>query len=1128
MKPSTSLFLSLFLLFLSVQSTPLAKLVPVGASLKGGISLVDTDTATSTHPEVAGVATASKGKTGAGEVTTIATEARVTAKSTAQAHTTAQATAQATEQATEQTTAQATAHTSAQTTAETTAKTSETAMLAEETAIAAKTGWAFDLDAAADDESDRGVRRASQGSSRRRRMRAWMAIRFRTRCPRGQAGAACREVRRARWRLYRAARKAFLKKHWGKFGKSVKRACRGPWTTRCPVGDDGTVCRNQRRKWRRKCRAAAFTRRRRSCRGPWIKRCPAGGAAAAVACRATRRSYRRRCRARRALRKARGRLSGTRSRIARFAARLLASRSSYLIRNRRVKLIYIGRNRVLEWRPKTGFFQIFRVRRKSLDRVSSRPLWRKRERVVWGRWAKLTRPWRLVYVGRRRLLAHNKRNGKYRIFKIRRSVTGNANPLVLKARGRWRRAKGRSLLYLGGRRLATFRRKNGRYAVWKVNNRKTGKNKRVFVRVTRKSSWILARRRAKYTYVGKNTVLQWHKNKYRLINFNRRAKGKQAAFRYIKGGAMNIAMNRQWPYRSGTPNVRVVYLGGRLLLFYRVKGSRKVSASGKKLRRLTLYPFKVTVLNNPRFNPAGAVKPWLVSKPWLAGRAWQTSKAYKPWLTDPRYCLTYKTWAPAGRAFFTTRNRIGRLGRATGARDNRILRVGRLLIDWSPSTGSYRMLKYSRSAKMFTQRSFGVFPGFRARWQLVALGKRRLLNYNPATRRFVLYPISGYNIRRPIASGTLPVPRGFKFIPMGSKMLLAWNPLNGQWRAYKVNADVTGVKTSPLRRMVAGGQWCDIKAGTTVLALGKRNILTVDKRSGEYSLYRFNKWAKGRRGNVFKRVLARGTWTDPFLNSRTRLVALRGGRIMGWQPRKGRGALYTTWTMGYTAGVSGRLGTVQQELAKLVATLKGVRRSLMLKGRNVDPTMALLQQPNFAGMKYKDLKRMFAAYLSDVKVKFPWKNTLEYFRNQQARRARGLTAGRPELSNGARGPLLRAPGAGNGIYGMGSVASEATGVTETQPAPTTGRSSGAPSGFSIGSGSSAPVREAPAPTQSLQSMGGNDVWPDGGKMQEDMFDDGTGPVRGSRAPRPINPLTRSDSDVLVQFPNFPQVAPIRE
>ncbi|MBK8256405.1 MAG: hypothetical protein IPK82_27520 [Polyangiaceae bacterium] len=116
------------------------------------------------------------------------------------------------------------------------------------------------------------------------------------------------------------------------------------------------------------------------------------------------------------------------------------------------KLIYLGLNRVLEWEPATGKFQVW-----VLDRSASGTVDPQNDPLptveVHGTWQTIREGHRLLYLGGDRVLSWQPSTGWYRVWRYDRSVQGQGDPLGAAplVEGHWQHIdESHELIWLGG------------------------------------------------------------------------------------------------------------------------------------------------------------------------------------------------------------------------------------------------------------------------------------------------------------------------------------------------------------------------------------------------------------------------------------------------------------------------------------------------------------------------------------------------------------------------------------------------------------------------------------------------------------------------------------------------------
>lgn len=129
------------------------------------------------------------------------------------------------------------------------------------------------------------------------------------------------------------------------------------------------------------------------------------------------------------------------------------------------RLIYMGYNRVLDWEPATGQYQIWQYDPDNAEPNAPFP----GTLVVEGIWPDIRTGHELVYLGYRRILDWESATGHYRIWRYDPMVTGSGDPLVGKpvAEGAFDSiGPGHQLTSLGSNHLLDWEPATGQYRVW--------------------------------------------------------------------------------------------------------------------------------------------------------------------------------------------------------------------------------------------------------------------------------------------------------------------------------------------------------------------------------------------------------------------------------------------------------------------------------------------------------------------------------------------------------------------------------------------------------------------------------------------------------------------------------------
>ncbi|MCB9100085.1 MAG: hypothetical protein H6632_11125 [Anaerolineales bacterium] len=128
------------------------------------------------------------------------------------------------------------------------------------------------------------------------------------------------------------------------------------------------------------------------------------------------------------------------------------------------RLIYVGYNRVLDWEPATGQYQLWQYDPAQAEPGTPFP----GTLVVEGTWPDIRTGHELVYLGYRRILDWEPATGRYRLWRYDPMVTGSGNPLVGQpvAEGQWDDiGMGHQLMSLGSNHLLDWEPATGRYRV---------------------------------------------------------------------------------------------------------------------------------------------------------------------------------------------------------------------------------------------------------------------------------------------------------------------------------------------------------------------------------------------------------------------------------------------------------------------------------------------------------------------------------------------------------------------------------------------------------------------------------------------------------------------------------------
>jgi len=228
-----------------------------------------------------------------------------------------------------------------------------------------------------------------------------------------------------------------------------------------------------------------------------------------------------------------------------------------------------------------------------------------------------------------------------------------------------------------------------------------------------------------------------------------------------------------------------------------------------------------------------------------------TSNQYHIWRYDPELAgpvgvfpgqsLTEGVWNVAGPD-----DRLTYLG------DSRLLA-------WEPRIGQYKVQQYhldpSRRANLLSAQSIAegtLEPSIFDR-RLIHLEANRVLVWEPATGRYQFWRYNPALTRttnsfpgEPVAAGIWPTIRtGHELLYLGYRRLLDWEPATGQYRIWRYDPMVAGNNNPLVGDPVAEGVFDTIRAGHQLISLDDNHLLDWQPQTGQYRLWRFELMAIG-------------------------------------------------------------------------------------------------------------------------------------------------------------------------------------------------------------------------------------------------------------------------------------------
>ena len=190
------------------------------------------------------------------------------------------------------------------------------------------------------------------------------------------------------------------------------------------------------------------------------------------------------------------------------------------------RLVYLGKDWVLDWTPSDGAFRVFRVERNPAAGADPLPL----PPVCQGNWAGIRDGHELVYLGGDRLLDWQPASKRFRVWLIDRAATGNSDPIpgVPQTDGLWSTIdNGHALISLGGDRVLDWVSATGDYRVWRHDPLAVGAADPLAAPALNQGNWSSIRSDRRLIPMGNDHVLEWKPGTgdYRVWVFNRKVAG---------------------------------------------------------------------------------------------------------------------------------------------------------------------------------------------------------------------------------------------------------------------------------------------------------------------------------------------------------------------------------------------------------------------------------------------------------------------------------------------------------------------------------------------------------------------------------------------------------------------------
>ena len=130
------------------------------------------------------------------------------------------------------------------------------------------------------------------------------------------------------------------------------------------------------------------------------------------------------------------------------------------------ELVFMGGDRMLDWKPASGEYRLWEYEQTPSQGADPLP----GRAIAEGRWESIGRGHELVYLFKDRLLDWEPATGAFRVWKFDRSPSGGDPLPEMTCEGRWESiGVGHKFIYLDGDLVLDWNHKSGDYRVWRVD-----------------------------------------------------------------------------------------------------------------------------------------------------------------------------------------------------------------------------------------------------------------------------------------------------------------------------------------------------------------------------------------------------------------------------------------------------------------------------------------------------------------------------------------------------------------------------------------------------------------------------------------------------------------------------------
>ncbi|MCB0179405.1 MAG: hypothetical protein KDI62_14335 [Anaerolineae bacterium] len=177
-----------------------------------------------------------------------------------------------------------------------------------------------------------------------------------------------------------------------------------------------------------------------------------------------------------------------------------------------------------------------------------------------------------------------------------------------------------------------------------------------------------------------------------------------------------------------------------------------------------------------------------------------------------------------------------------------------LILDWTRRTGQYQVQRFNldttRQSDLLSLQTTeaGTLPPTTTARRLIYVGYNRVLDWEPATGQYQIrqYAPDNAEPNAPfpgtlVVEGTWPhIRTGHELVYLGYRRILDWEPATGHYRIWRYDPMVTGSGDPLVGKPVAEGTFDTIGSGHQLMSLGSNHLLDWEPATGQYRVWEFD------------------------------------------------------------------------------------------------------------------------------------------------------------------------------------------------------------------------------------------------------------------------------------------------